>query len=205
MRSVVAPAALDAVSLPEGRDCLFNVDVAGRPVPSSRFMGGREVELLEQADPIDLRANKDLLVGRAKNMIRNGIQALPSFQQGVGPFPNATGRWLGLMPSDHLDRRAVASLYLALMTNVSLDLIGSKEILVIEGRFADDAVFTGALAALRAEQKVYLSDAGNSLPYGALRLFEPTLLPQDKLVPMAPLDCDLAGYAATWQSQAGRR
>lgn len=31
--------------LPEGRDCLVNVDVEGRAVPSARFMGGREIEI----------------------------------------------------------------------------------------------------------------------------------------------------------------
>jgi hypothetical protein len=159
------------------------------------------VELLEQAvtSPVDPYANKDDLVSIAMSMVREDIFALPTFQKGVGPFPRNTGRWIR-RPSDQLGRRAVAGLYLALVANVSLDLIGDKETLVIEGRFADDPVFTGALATLRRHQRVYLSDASNSLPYGALRLIDPTLPSQAVLRRVEPLGCDLAGYAAAWRS-----
>jgi hypothetical protein len=44
LRRAVAPnTKIDLTSLPEARDCLINVDVSGTPIPSSRFMGGREV------------------------------------------------------------------------------------------------------------------------------------------------------------------
>jgi sugar (pentulose or hexulose) kinase len=201
MRAIAPDTKIDLTSLPEARDCLINVDVSGTPVPSSRFMGGREVELLELAGtaPVDSRANKDVLVSTAMSMAKNGVFALPTFQKGVGPFPGSVGYWIR-RPSDQLGRRATAGLYLALMANVSLDLIGSKETLVIEGRFADDAVFTGALATLRRHQRVYLSDASNSLPFGALRLLDADLPPQAVLTRVEPFDYDLADYAATWRS-----
>ena len=43
--------------LDPNRDCLANVDAFGRPVPSARFMGGREFELLagEPAEPTAAR------------------------------------------------------------------------------------------------------------------------------------------------------
>lgn len=201
MRSVAAQAKVALASLPESRDCLFNVDVTGGPVPSSRFMGGREAELLEQsvACPVDLRTNKDTLVSIALSLVKDGIFALPSFQKGVGPFPKSAGHWIR-RPTDQVGRRAAAGIYLALIANVSLDLIDSAETLVVEGRFVDDSVFTGMLATLRPRQKIYLSDAGNSLPYGALRLIDADLPPQDKLVRVEPLDCDLASYEAAWRS-----
>ena len=201
MRSVGADTKIDMRSLPEARDCLVNVDVSGRPVPSSRFMGGREVEILEKAvsSPVDIDANKGILRNIAANIIKDGVFALPTFQKGVGPYPNNAGRWVG-QPSDQLGRRAVAGLYLALMANVTLDLIGSENTLVIEGRFADDPIFTGALAELRRHQGIYLSDANNSLPYGALRLIDADIPPQGVLTRVEPLSCDVAKYAATWRS-----
>ena len=79
MRALAAQTKIDPISLPEARDCLVNVDVSGTPVPSSRFMGGREMELLapDGASQIDPRANKDLLVSIAGSMIREGVFALP--------------------------------------------------------------------------------------------------------------------------------
>jgi len=94
----------------------------------------------------------------------------------------------------------MAGLYLALMANVSLDLLESKETVVIEGRFVDDPVFTRALAALRRNQQIYISDASNCLAYGTLRLIDSGLPPQDVLTRVEPLDGDLQSYAAHWRS-----
>ena len=200
MRSVSARTKIDLASLPESRDCLVNVDVAGMPVPSARFMGGREVELIELAasSPVDTKAQNGLLVRIAETMIKNGAFALPTFQRGVGPFPENVGHWIG-QPPDQLGRRALAGLYLALMADVSLELIGSKEPVVIEGRFADDPVFTGALAGLH-QQPVYLSDAHDSIPFGALRLINPDLPAQAALAQAKPLECKVADYASRWRS-----
>ena len=88
---------------------------------------------------------------------------------------------------------------MALVANVSLDLIGSDGPLVIEGRFADDPVFTGALSALR-KQSVFLSNAQDSVAYGPLRLIDPCLPAQAALAPAKPLEREFAGYAARWRS-----
>ena len=50
MRSLVPGAGFDEGRLPEFRDCLINVDVRGRAVPSARFMGGREAEIIRGVD-----------------------------------------------------------------------------------------------------------------------------------------------------------
>ncbi|HEY0283412.1 MAG TPA: hypothetical protein VGC27_12405 [Rhizomicrobium sp.] len=203
MRALSAQTKMASISLPEARDCLVNVDVSGTPVPSSRFMGGREMEIMapEALSCVDLLADKDALVSTVKSLVSEGTFALPTFQKGVGPFPRSAGHWIR-QPTDQLGCRAAAGLYLALMANVSLDLIGSKEALVIEGRFANDPVFTGTLASLRRNQQISLSDANNNLPYGALRLLDDELPPQAKLVRVEPLDHDLSDYAAEWQSMA---
>ena len=200
MRSVTEHTKVDLASLPESRDCLVNVDVKGVPVPSARFMGGREVELIELAasSPLDTKTQEDLLLHTAETMVKNGAFVLPTFQSGVGPFPKSVGHWIE-RPTDQIGRRALAGLYLALVANVSLELIGSKGPVVIEGRFADDPVFTGALAAMQ-KQPVFLSDAQNSVAYGALRLIDSDLPVQAKLTRTKPLECAFAGYADCWMS-----
>lgn len=202
MRSVGGDCNIVRASLPEDRDCLFNLDVHGHLVPSSRFMGGREAELLEGAvgSPADPSAEPDTFISIAMTLAKAGVFALPAFQKGVGPYPNSRGTWIR-RPADQIGRRAVAGLYLALMANASVELIGSKQAFVIEGRFAKDPVFTRAFATLRADEAVYLSDLEHSIPFGALRLLKPDVRPQVPLTRVDPIPCDLKKYAADWRKR----
>jgi sugar (pentulose or hexulose) kinase len=203
MRSAAPGAKIDLSAIPEARDCLINVDVTGRPVPSARFMGGRDVELLEvaTASKVDVVESAAMLVNVAQSIVKHAVFAIPTFEKGVGPFPHSPGHWVQ-RPPDQIGRRVAAGLYLALMSNTCLDLIDSRETLVIEGRFATDAVFTRALAALRPAQRVFLSDSNNSLPYGALRLLDADLPPPHALTPVEALPYDLRSYGEAWRSLA---
>lgn len=196
-------ADLDTSGLDEARDCLVNVDAAGRPAPSARFMGGREAEIMAGLDIFHLTDNYDpaALIDRLPDLMQRGVFALPGFVKGVGPFPQGPGRWIN-EPADALDRRAAAGLYLALMADAALDLIGSRERLLIEGRFAEAQVFVRALATLRPAQRVYISNAHDDVPYGALRLLKPDLSPPSPLTPVEPLDLDLTAYAGRWRALA---
>ncbi len=190
-------------TLDGARDCLVNVDVFGRPVPSARFMGGREAELIGGIDSFALTADgsPDALIARLPQLIAAGSFACPSFVPGVGPFPNATGEWHN-KPADADDQRAITGLYLALMTDAALDLIGSRESLLIEGRFSEAVIFTRALAALRPQQSVYVSNAHQDVAYGALRLIDPQLQPPSALTVVKPLEIDLSAYAGQWRARA---
>jgi sugar (pentulose or hexulose) kinase len=199
MRSTAPGQPVDLADLAERRDCLVNVDMAGRPAPSARFMGGREAEILGGIDSFDITRD-DVLLDRLPALVAAGVQALPSFAPGVGPFPDAPGRWENA-PSDPMDRRAATGLYLALMADTILDLVGSRERLLIEGRFAEAQVFVRALATLRPRQQVFVSHAQDDVPYGALRLLDPDLRPPSPLVRVAPLAVDLADYARTWRQR----
>jgi len=96
------------------------------------------------------------------------------------------------------------SLYAALVADASLDLIGTKERLLIEGRFAEGQVFVRALAALRPDLRVYVGKAHNDVSYGALRLIEAALPPVEPLELVEPLDIDLASWRDRWREEAGR-
>ena len=203
MRTPAPAAAVDLASLPEAHDCLVNVDAFGQPVPSARFMGGREIETLTGIDTrrIDIAPDQEELVLALPRAIAAGAVVLPTFAGGFGPFPHARGRWIN-MPAEETERRAAVSLYAALVADVSLDLIGTHERILVEGRFAEAEVFVRALASLRHGTSVYVANAHNDVSYGALRLLDPSLKPQSTLRKVEPLDLDLSAYRARWREEA---
>ena len=136
---------------------------------------------------------------RLTDLLTSDVRIYPSIVAGVGPFPDAVG-WSKNLSADPLDRRIMSCLYLAMMADTSLDLVGSTDLLVVEGRFADQPLFVSALAALRPHQQVYTCDAGNDLAYGALRLVAPDLAPPSGLVPVEPLPIDLQAFADDWRA-----
>ncbi|MEJ6008829.1 FGGY-family carbohydrate kinase [Novosphingobium aquae] len=195
----LAGEVVDSASLPEARDCLVNVDAYGRPVPSARFMGGREIETLIEIDTrrVDVKPDQPALLAAVDKVVSDGAMVLPSLAPGNGPFPRIEARWLN-RPECWFERRAAACLYAALVASTSLDLIGSKDRLLVEGRFAEAEVFVRALASLRPGTRVYTANAHNDVSFGALRLIDPALRPQGELVPVTPLGTDLTQYRAQW-------
>src|SRR4029079_7016207 len=104
------------VELDPARDTLVNVNALGDPVPSARFMGGREFSLLTQDKPQDC-SGSDVLAVLTKKML-----LLPSTQQGSGPFPHHAAAWLNADGISKSERFAAISFYLALMTATRLEL-----------------------------------------------------------------------------------
>ena len=91
------------------------------------------------------------------------------------------------------------ALYVALVADAALDLIGSENMLVVDGRFANASVFTRALATLRGTTEVYTSSAEHDISLGALRLIQPELRQKRKLDRVAPLDAPLLDYRSRWR------
>ncbi len=195
--------SINLTALAEKRDCLVNVDVNGNPVPSARFMGGREIETLLGNDAqVDIQADQPGLIEAAAEVLQVGAMILPGFAPGFGPFPNARGHWIN-RPEIAGQRRAATCLYAALVANRSLDLIGAKERILIEGRFAFAEIFVRALAALRPETEIYTADADNDVSFGALRLLNPALAPTGQLSRVLPLQGDVLAYKNSWLSALG--
>ena len=205
LRTPGAGAATDIPTLPEARDCLVNVDAFGQMVPSARFMGGREIETLTGIDTrrIDIAPDQARLIDALPRLLSGPARVLPSFAAGCGPFPRARGRWVA-MPADEAERRAAVSLYAALMADVSLELIGTRERLLVEGRFAEARVFVRALATLRPDLAVHTAHAQNDVSYGALRMLDPALAPTSRLQRVEPLPHDLAPLRRAWRAEAER-
>jgi sugar (pentulose or hexulose) kinase len=205
MRTPGSGAVVDISRLAEARDCLVNVDVQGAPVPSARFMGGREIEVLTGpgAGRIDSKPDQTALIAAAHDAVASGAMVLPSFAPGFGPFGHGRGRWIN-RPIGHAARGAAICLYAALVADTSLNLIGARERILIEGRFAQAEVFVRALAALRPNDRIYVSTTDNDVSYGALRLVDPTLTPATALTMVKPLDVDLTAYRQAWLRAAQR-
>jgi len=190
------------VALPEQRDCLINIDAYGVPTPSARFMGGREIEiLLDGQGRLDLPADQPALLAAAQGVVAAGAMVLPTFASGVGPFPRGGGAWVK-EPRDREGRISAIGLYAALVADVSLDLVGARGPVLIEGRFAEAEVFTRALAALRPADSIHVSDAPSDVSFGALRMIDPNLRPAGSLARVWPLDVPLAGYKRDWRARA---
>jgi len=198
MRST--PDAFQISTLPEDRDCLVNVDVEGRLVPSSRFMGGKEIERLCGGDSEQFFAPQ-YFANALKRAVEAGVMILPAFVPGVGPYPRGRGRWIGTPDSDAVRIGAIA-LYAALVADMSLDLIGARERIVVEGRFAHQPAFVSALAKLRPNDRIYVSHAEQGVAFGALRLAYPYLSAPSALTEVEPAATDLADYRDRWRRLA---
>jgi len=94
----------------------------------------------------------------------------------------------------------VACLFAALVVDSSLGLIGTRERLLVEGRFAEAEVFVRALATLRPDLAVYTANAHNDVSFGAIRLIDTALEPLGELSLALPLNADPRGYKARWHA-----
>ncbi|WP_421914480.1 FGGY-family carbohydrate kinase [Mesorhizobium sp.] len=182
------------VALDPARDTLVNVNALGAPVPSARFMGGREFSVLTKdvpedwtdADVTDALSRKTLL--------------LPSTQQGSGPFPAHAAEWLHAEGMTNGQRFVAISFYLALMTAVCLDLIGADGPAIVEGPFARNRLFTRMLAAATS-RSVIASEAATGTSIGAALLASDRGSAQGKGERTEPpADPDWADYARRWKS-----
>jgi sugar (pentulose or hexulose) kinase len=193
--------SFDISIIPEARDCLINVDAEGRPVPSARWMGGREIASL--AGQIDVAADQAAMAAAVPAVLQNDIMLLPSFAPGVGPFPTNEGCWIN-RPENEFERRATICLYAALVTDASLDLIGARGAILIEGRFAGAEVFVRALPSLRPENIIYTASAENDVSFGALRLVHPQIRSTSSLTRVQPLNISITNYQTRWIAKAFR-
>ncbi|CCA90844.1 FGGY-family carbohydrate kinase [Novosphingobium sp. PP1Y] len=205
----LAAETVSIASLSEARDTLVNVDAYGWPVPSARFMGGREIETVIQLDTrrVDIKPDQSKLMEAVPALLERGTVMMPTLTPGFGPFPQGKACWLNApveWAGTWYARRAAICLYAALVADTSLDLIGSKSRLLIEGRFAEAEVFVRALAALRPDTEVFVANAHNDVSFGALRLINPLLKPAAGLRRVEPLEGDLQAYRAKWRAAVAR-
>lgn len=186
--------------LDPARDTLANVDITGQPVATARFMGGREYQILTGDDPA-----AKITINDIRQLVEQKTFALPSFAP-AGPFPDQAGRIIGPEPVTAAARMALATLYIALMTDVAFDLVDAQGELFVDGGLVDNELYTGLLATLRRDQTVSVNSTKEGTATGASLLatwHDPEIIAPLNLQPIEPVDIPkLKAYAAEWNRRA---
>jgi sugar (pentulose or hexulose) kinase len=140
------------VDLDPTRDTLINVNALGDPVPSARFMGGREFEMVMDGH------EKSFLEADVASVLEKNILLLPAVDPRSGPFQGKQSRWNWDEKTLSSGERFVAvSFYLALVTAECLEMTGAKGPIIIEGPFARNDLFLAMLRSVTG-RPVEISD-----------------------------------------------
>jgi sugar (pentulose or hexulose) kinase len=185
------------VTLDPARDTLVNVNALGAPVPSARFMGGREFELLMPGERV-APAKADIA-----SVLAEGIMMLPAVVGESGPFQGHAARWLPGEPANGSGTRmAAVSYYLGLMTAESLRLIGHSGTVVVEGPFARNPDYCEMLAVATGSA-VEMAAGQTGTSQGAALLAAPEAARVNTTaVTVSPVRAEaLARYAALWRER----
>ncbi|HWT30979.1 MAG TPA: carbohydrate kinase [Propylenella sp.] len=145
----------------------WNADVFGRPLTGILAMGGRDFAAIAGESPelrVDARA--------VARLVQAGTFALPTFAFDDGPFPGSAGRGHVTAPAPTVpeERRALALLYVALLTDTCLDLMGASATTVLDGSFVKDPLYASLFGALRQGRRTLYSTDGYGTAAGAALL-----------------------------------
>ena len=143
-------------------DMLMNVDVRGRPVPTARFMGGREFAALAGEAPAEAH-EADVAA-----LVAAGVMATPAFSDQGGPFAGRRGRVVGEAPGTPAARTALATLYVALMTAHVLDRLEAPGDIIVEGGFNRSPAFAAVLAGLMPARNVVVAPTSGAAEGAAM-------------------------------------
>lgn len=197
--TIAMASGVDMERLRQDRDMLANVDAFGSPVGTARFMGGREYLAIVGDDgmaTIPTRAALGSIVGKQ-------AMALPSFAKGGGPFQEKEGRLLRADGLDRLERAALATLYVSLVTDVMLDMLGASGDLVIDGPLANNPLFGPVMSAFRPASRVRLADSSTGPMSGGIALAlgtrRPSMKGEEELVVQPPAIEGLSAYRTAWR------
>lgn len=180
------------VALDPTRDTLVNVNARGEPVPSARFMGGREYEIVRDgAEPAASDADR-------RRVLERGVMLLPAVEPGCGPFPGRKAEWTA-EPANGGERMVALSWYLALMTDTCLSMIGAEGPVVVEGPFARNDDYLAMLRAATGRPVEASPDSVTGTSVGAALLAEPARRLGPETPAAVPRNAGLEGYAEAWR------
>lgn len=197
-------------ALREDLGMTMNADVHGRPVAGALTMGGREFALIAgPAREGEVAASDPALLAR---LVADGILALPSFgdEDGLVPGSARRGRIVAADGAEPVlsaaERRALAVLYTALLTDLMLDALRAEGLIVLDGSFVRDPAFAALIAAFRPDADVrfnldtYGVASGAALLTGHRDRTAPAALALETPAPLALPG--LAAYRAAWRAAA---
>jgi sugar (pentulose or hexulose) kinase len=184
--------------LDERNDTLINVNALGQPVPSARFMGGREFDLA-MAGATNSPTDADIAV-----VLDGAIMLLPAVVSDTGPFQGRTSRWQPAAPPVGSGPRAAATaFYLALVTAHALSLIGHRGVIIVEGPFAKNLPYLHMLTAATNCTVVPSQGATGTARGAAMLITGAAGMAADTTPPVTAPD-GYASYARQWRDVVAR-
>ena len=194
-----------APALDAARDTLVNIDARGEPVPSARFMGGREFTVASRRG--GETGDAEALDRALDRVLEKRAMLLPSVVRGSGPFPGEAAEWtVDEAALDDAEHAIVVGHYLAMMSVTCLDLVGARGPVAVEGPFAANRPCLAMLAAATGRPvETGASVTGTSV--GTAMLIEAPRAPPAR-VPFrleAERRSALARQAALWRERADAR
>jgi len=181
-------------ALDPARDTLVNVNALGQPVPSARFMGGREYDLVQAGAATEGDA------ADARRVLARGVMLLPAVVQGSGPFPRRQTEWTE-EPGSPGERAVALGWYLALMTTECLSMIGARGPTLVEGPFARNSWFAQMLASATGRPVLPAEGRTGTAPGAAMLAADGVPVTPDASV--SP-DEGLRHYASRWRDLCSR-
>jgi sugar (pentulose or hexulose) kinase len=191
-------------ALSRAHDTVSNTDVFGNLVVCARFFGGHEFDVVSNHAPGDAAT-----LHAVQAIVDAKTFALPSFSDAGGPVAGTAnkGRVQGKIGDAPEARASLASLYCAQMVSLSLDALGSRHDIIVDGPFSRNQVFLGLLVQLRRGQRVLASDLRDGTTAGAACL---GMMPDGKLphIPLSLIEAEAAaidgldGYHVAWRRMA---
>jgi sugar (pentulose or hexulose) kinase len=179
---------------------LCNADVHGEPLAGVLAMGGREFAVLA-GDAAERGAElRDIA-----SLIVAGTMALPSFAEHDALFPGSAGKGkiVGPSPVTPAQQRALALLYVALLTDACLDAMGDNATTLLDGTFVKDPIYPALVGALRPGRRtLFNTDAYGTAAGAALLAGHGARSRHVSVDVRSPERIDLpnlAGYAARWR------
>ncbi|MFV0431700.1 MAG: FGGY family carbohydrate kinase [Alphaproteobacteria bacterium] len=171
---------LDPKKLEGKSDCCTNTSVQGKPISCSRYQGGMELSiLLKQMGNIDVDTKID--AHDLKQALKSNCYIVPSFASSGGPIANTgtQGKIEGELPKQNNQKYALAILYSAMMTQISLDYIDVGSQIIIDGPFTKNPLFLQLIAIFNKNADIYISNESSGTLFGAAMLSKRANKPKD--------------------------
>ncbi|MEE4011656.1 FGGY-family carbohydrate kinase [Roseibium sp. FZY0029] len=188
------------VTLDPSRDTLINVNAFGNPVPSARFMGGREFDMILQG------REKGCSEEQLEAVLNREIMLFPAVDPRSGPFQGREHHWsVDDTTLGDGDRFAATSFYLALVTAECLAMTGADGPIVVEGPFAQNRLYLDMLETATGRPVEASAGSVTGTSIGAALLSADAQARQLGETragkPAAKRDPRLANYARKWREQ----
>ena len=192
----------EAITPDPTRDTLVNVNAFGNPVPSARFMGGREFDRLMQGG--EAKASPE----EVARVLEETIMHLPAIENRSGPFQGRDAHWtVNEAELSQGERYAAISFYLALTTAECLSLAGAAGPVIVEGPFVKNRLYLEMLSAATGRSTIASGASATGTSVGAAMLVEPAVsrAVESVIEVDRAADCDMERYAARWRDILGYR